>query len=313
MKKIKQYIKSVLKKLNILKEPSECSLFMTEVCNFKCKGCRRSVIEIHKAKELQLETVQALVSKYPQIKSFCIAGQGEPTLCSNFVEIVDFLKNKKKYTFIITNASNISKFIELNTRPDCISISLYGYDNQSYEDYCGVPVFDKVIDNFKSLKEKFPRVGFSYIVNKENYLDLAQVVKLCDEIQPDFLDVFNYLAYDPESDDEVNKIIKSDDFEIINYINSFFTAERKYMNARPSFLNLKDSHFKCNSYSTLINLDGEGNIGGCRVQIVPDAMYGNIHQDKDPFKSQEMRRLRDLSKNNCQPHNTCKYCIKRVV
>jgi radical SAM protein with 4Fe4S-binding SPASM domain len=284
---------------------------MTEICNFKCKGCRRSIIDVHKSKDIDLKIVQKLLSHYPQLKGFCLAGQGEPTLCRNFVEIVDYLKKRKKYVYIVTNASDITKFLELKTAPDSISISLYGFDNDSYQRYCGLAVFDNVIENFKVLKTKFKQVGFSYIVSKENYFELEKVLKLCDEIQPDFLNLVNYLAYDENSEEEINKIINVQDVEIINHINNLLSENRAYVKSTPHYINPDSTCFKCCSYLQAINVDGQGNIGGCRSHIVPDSVYGNIFNEKDAFNSSEMLKLRNLAKNKTAPHDCCKYCFRR--
>lgn len=311
MKKIKKIIKSLLQFLNILKEPSECSLYMTEICNFKCKGCRRSVIDIHNSRELSLETVKKFLSVYPQTRGFCIAGQGEPTLCSNFVEIVEFLIKKRKYVNIITNASNIEKFLKLKVVPNYISISLYGYDNKSYKEYCGLEVFDKVIENFKTLKNKFKNVGFSYFVNKENYLDLEKILKLCDEIKPAFLDINNYLAYDVDSESETNKIIKVNDVDIIQHINNLING-RDYIRSKPNYIDVDSDCFNCASYLTSVSLDGDGNLCGCKTQMVPDPIYGNIYKDKDPFNSFELVRLRNIVKQGKKPHEVCTFCMRRI-
>src|SRR3989304_3833462 len=60
--------------------PTSCSLFMTSKCNFKCPGCRRSVVGIRQTKDMTLNTVKKLISIYPSINLFTIAGLGEPTL-----------------------------------------------------------------------------------------------------------------------------------------------------------------------------------------------------------------------------------------
>jgi len=48
----------------------------------------------------------------------------------------------------------------------------------------------------------------------------------------------------------------------------------------------------------MINLDGDGNIGGCQRQIPPDTSFGNIFTDKDPYNSLEMRKCEKLMYKN---------------
>jgi len=291
-------------------KPRYCSLFMTEICNLKCKGCRRSTVEQHRSNELKLDTIKQLLKSYPGIKSFCIAGQGEPTLCSNFVEIVDYLKSRNKYVLIVTNGTNTEKFNMLQTKPDRISISLYGYDNQSYLSYCGANIYERIVENFKLLKSKFNNVGFSYIVNRENYEDLEKIINFCDNVKPEFLTINNYLAYDPDNFEETNKIITVNDKEIVNFINNI-CKNKAYIDAKPEYIDINKPIFKCSSYHTTINLDGNGNISCCLSQIPPDADFGNIFNDKNPFNSETINNLRKQNYvKNCFAHENCKYCFR---
>ena len=47
-------------KMNISAMPTECTLYLTDVCNFNCSGCRRQTIEKPIHKEIDLELVQRI-------------------------------------------------------------------------------------------------------------------------------------------------------------------------------------------------------------------------------------------------------------
>jgi len=307
---VKKRIKGIFLKRKTI--PKECSLFMTDRCNFKCKGCRRSVLNINKSKEMRLNTVKKLLSLYPNIKSFSIAGFGEPTLCKEFVDIVEFLKKEGKNLNIITNGTNIKQFFNLSCEMRQISVSLYSYDASSYRLYTGVNAYKLVIDNFLQLKEEFDNVGLSYILTRENYRDLDRIIKLCDKIKPEFLDLINYLAYDINNNEETKKIITVKDIKIIKYIDRLCES-RDYIRIKPVYVDFEHPKFNCRSYDSRINLDGDGNIGGCLRQNPPDSSYGNIFKESDPFNSTEMKRLRRLqhtmAKTNKPPHKECDYCF----
>jgi len=304
--------KKTEEKFSLTEIPTESSLFMSDICNFKCKGCRRSVLEMPDSKMLDVSTVKATVEKYPSIKSYCIAGQGEPTLNKNFSEIIDYLRLKKKITFIVTNGSNIEPFLQLKHKPNCISISLYGYDRDSYVSYCGMDVFDRVISNYKQLRKKFKNVGFSFILNKSNYTSLEKVAELCDEIKPAFLNLVNYLAYDVSNAEERDKIIKITDLEIIEYIENV-CVKRKYIKDKPFYLNPENKEFCCNSYFQMLSLDGEGNIGACRSHNVPDESFGNIFNENDPFNSSKMTEIRRAISEGVFPEEACQCCFRRQL
>jgi len=288
--------------------PHSCSLFMTDKCNFKCSGCSRSVIGIKHFKEMTLTTVKKLLSLYPSIDAFCVAGLGEPTLCSNFVDIVNFLRKNEKFVGIITNGTNSNRLLALAYEPNYISISLYGYDNESYLANTGMSAYDTVIETFSKLKLRFKNVGFSYVLNKTKYRDLDKILSLCDDLKPEFLHLVNYLVYDPTITEEVRKIITVKDTEIIDYIDSICVG-RDYIRLKPVYVDFNNLKFNCKSYDYIINLDGDGNIGGCQRQIPPDASFGNVFRDKDPYNSLEMCRLRNLMHSSNHIHEECRFCF----
>lgn len=288
--------------------PQTCTLFMTDRCNFSCHGCYRKMIGINKFNDMKLSTVEKLLSTYPSVNSFCVAGLGEPTLCSDFANIVNYLIEAGKYVGIITNGTNLGEFQKLKHQPAYISISLYGYSNESYKSYCRVPAFEKVIYNYFRLKAVFNRVGFSYIVNKENYKDIGMMLTICDELNPDFLHLVNYLAYDISNPSEIKKIITKQDKEIISAVDTLCEG-RSYVELRPIYIDLDNPGHGCKSYNSLINLDGEGNIGGCQRQIPPSTAFGNIFYDGDPFNSLKMQEMRSAITQNRYPHNECQFCF----
>jgi MoaA/NifB/PqqE/SkfB family radical SAM enzyme/GT2 family glycosyltransferase len=291
-KPVKRFLKELyISKIQRRSKPKSATLFLTERCNFSCEGCRRQHIGINKSKDMTLLTVQRLLSLYPAIERFCIAGQGEPTLCANFLEIADHLIKIGKSVSIVTNGTNPFKILALSYEPDSISISLYGSNRQQYISYTGSDFFEDIVDSFKKLSGRFKNVGISFIVNKANYGELDGILSLCDEIKPAFVDLHNYLAYDPDNKDETSKIITTQDTEIVDYINSVCNG-RGYRINKPIFIDLEKQKLLCRSYSYLINLDGSGNIGGCQRQVTPNPEFGNIFNELDPYNSINMTKLR---------------------
>jgi radical SAM protein with 4Fe4S-binding SPASM domain len=290
--------------------PWSCTLYMTNRCNLKCGSCLRQTRGIRTVGEMKLGTVQKMVSSYPSVDSYCIAGYGEPTLCDDFVAVVDFLKMKRKYVGIITNGTNLERLMELRSTPDYLSISLYGFDNESYTAYCGVPAFERVIANYETLRRRFGNVGFSYITNRETYLVLDRILRLCDDLRPQFVHLLNHLVYEANDEEETQKIITVRDTDIIGKIDEL-CAGRKYIALKPYYIDLEHPGMHCRSYDDVLNLDGEGNIGGCQRKIPPDIRFGNIFQDKDPFNSPEMTKLRKTVNSGCYAHDVCRSCFAR--
>lgn len=287
--------------------PRSCSLFMTTYCNFKCKGCRRELDEEFKLKEMNLETVQQLISVYPSIKYFVLAGYGEPSFCRNFSDVVEFLIEKKKYFGIITNGSNIKPIISLSRIPTSVSFSLYGYDRDSYLDHTGSDAFGNVVKNFTNLKLNNYNVGFSFILNRENYFQLGKIMDLCDKLQPNFLHLHNYLPYSTD-EERISKIITTDDIHILSYIDEV-SNNRDYYIHKLVPIDLQNPTHHCCSHNYVINLDPDGNIGGCMRQVPPDNKYGNIWNCDDPFRNGEMKKIQQKVRKKEDAFELCKYCF----
>ena len=291
-----------------VRTPAQCSLFLTDRCNFACRGCSRNVIGLPESKEMTVALVRKLLDSYPSISGVCIAGLGEPTLCADFGEIVNLLKSSGKYVGVITNGSNPGPLLALTSRPDYISISLYGYDAESYMAYCGVDAFAIAMDTFRKLREQAYNVGFSYFIHHENVDTLPRILSLCDSLKPDFLNLVNYLPYDSCLRSERERLITSADTDIIARVNALIQG-KIYIKARPIYPNLAVPGQGCTSYSTIINLDGSGSIGGCQRQLPPNPKFGSLLTSDDPYNSPVMRRFRDLQAQGCHPHMECRYCF----
>jgi radical SAM protein with 4Fe4S-binding SPASM domain len=256
---------------------------------------------------MTVATVKKLLSIYPSIRFFSLSGQGEPTLCDGFVDVVNFLKQKGKHVEVVTNGTNPEKLLSLVFEPDSISISLYGYDDKSYLAYTGAPAYSKVIEGYLKLRDKLRNVGFSWIVTRENYRQLDHLLPLCDRLQPAFLHLVNYIASSHEGR-EIERIITVKDTEIADYLEDV-CAGRTYVKVKPILVDFDNPQYHCTSYARKINVDGDGNIGGCQRQVPPSSHFGNIFRDEDPYNSPEMRRLRRIAQQRRHPHAECHLCF----
>ena len=298
--------------MNTLYFPREATLYMTKVCNFYCEGCSRQTVGVKTFDDFGIEVVEKALEQYPTLNGFCLAGLGEPTLNKNFVPIVNYLKENKKFVGVITNGSNIKPFQKLDYQPDYVSVSLYGYNKKQYNDYVKLDIFDKVIENFKELKKLNTSVGLSYFVSRDNIKNLKEVISLAENIGADFLNITNYLVYNTSDEKELSKIIYTEDTDLINEIEQILSTTN-IINARPIYLDKDNFSFYCASYRNIINIDGNGNIGGCQRQFQPSKEYGNIFTDTDPYNNGEMKKLQLMIKNSLYPHgDNCKYCFGKM-
>jgi MoaA/NifB/PqqE/SkfB family radical SAM enzyme len=288
--------------------PTSCTVYMTDRCNFKCKGCYRSKIGSNLSKEMTLETIKSLLKSYSSLNSFMIVGLGEPTLADNFTEIVEYLIENNKRVNITTNGFNSTKIMKLKSTPNYVNISLNGFDDNSYKEYTGISCFNEVIESYKNISSLPINVGFSYILTNFNYLSLKKVLEICDDLKPNFLNLFNYIAYDIKNKTDRDKTISVHDKKTIKYIDEF-CSNKKYLITKPKYVDYNNHVFNCKSYSNIINVDGEGNIGGCQRQIPPNQIYGNILETIDPYNSKKMKDCRIKQRKVGIVHEECEFCF----
>lgn len=291
--------------------PTEATLFLTNKCNFLCEDCKRQIQGVNDHADMTLETVKRLLAIYPLINGVCIAGLGEPTLCSEFANIVDYLIKSVKYVGIVSNGSNAESIIGLDRYPNYVSISLYGYDRDSYIKTVKLDTYDTVIKNFSLMRSNLSNIGFSYFINKNNYKQLSKIINIAKEADADFLHITNYLAYDVFDKDELDNIITLNDKDIITEIDGLLST-LKLPGARPVYVDVDKYVFNCPSYRTIINVNGAGDVSACQRQIAPSSEFGNIFDDKDWYNEGRIQECRTKIESGQYPHENCKYCFGKM-
>jgi MoaA/NifB/PqqE/SkfB family radical SAM enzyme len=112
--------------------PVQMSLSMVNRCNLRCAYCgdaQDGTFDTAPKKEFTLEKIKQLFQT-PLCKNAIyvnLAGGGEPLLCKDIVEIVEYLNSRGHLTLLTTNGILLPKFIERLTKAGLtkISISIY--------------------------------------------------------------------------------------------------------------------------------------------------------------------------------------------
>lgn len=288
--------------------PPACALFMTARCNLACAWCRRKTIGPPRTRDLGLAAVRALLKQYPGIGAFAMAGQGEPTLAEEFADVVRFLADEGKRLILDTNGVNSRGLDGLGGCFTRISLSLYGHDRDSFRQYTGVDGFDAVLRSWDVYKRVAGETAITSILDRDRPGSLGQVLDLCDRLQPDVVLLYNPLCYDPLDSRQRAKIITAQDEALIADI-SAAAAGRPYAVHLPPFPDFSTPRNSCRSYCEVINMDGDGNIGGCLRKVVPDGSFGNVFTDADCFNTPAMTRLRRRQMVGYPAHPECADCF----
>ncbi|MDR2096980.1 MAG: radical SAM protein [Spirochaetaceae bacterium] len=112
--------------------PIQISLSMVNRCNLRCSYCgdaQDGTFDNAPKKEFTLEKIKQIFQT-PLCKNAAyvnLAGGGEPLLCRDIVEIVEYLSSQGHLTLLTTNGLLLPKFIERLTKAGLakISISIY--------------------------------------------------------------------------------------------------------------------------------------------------------------------------------------------
>jgi len=153
--------------------PVSINLDLTSACNFACPFCVDSKL-VNAGKSLTLAEVQRTVDTLHShgLLSIILIGGGEPTLHSDFGEIVRYIKKKKLQIGIVTNGSRLEKIeaiAEALTEKDWVRISI---------DAAGEEVFqalhqpktrvtlEGILEKARKVKRKNPAVslGYSFVI-----------------------------------------------------------------------------------------------------------------------------------------------------
>ena len=172
-------------KRNRLCLPIAGNFELTARCNFNCPMCyvHMSADEVEK-KGRELTTEQwinlAEVARNKGMLFILITG-GEPFVRKDFFEIYGAMKKMGLMVSINSNGSMLEgEILEklLADPPFRINISLYGGCNETYQRMCGLPMYDKVLKNIITLKERGVDVRLNLSITPYNCDDIEKIYNI---------------------------------------------------------------------------------------------------------------------------------------
>lgn len=159
-------------------------LLLTEKCNLNCKMCIRGD---KSNRELSLCDIKGIQSIEELSTHDIVITGGEPTLCKNFIQIVDFLKGKCKSLSICTNGTT-DYYINKDFLDSKVSIQISLDGTREIHDLIrGENSFDQIINTISKLEALEIPFTVSSVVNKNN--------TFCMKNLADILGGYKYLKY----------------------------------------------------------------------------------------------------------------------
>lgn len=162
---------------------------LTARCNFNCPMCyvHMGADEVEKkGKELTAKQWIDLARCAKDMGMvFVLLTGGEPFIRPDFFEIYHEMKQMGLLISINTNGSLLKGEVLdklLADPPFRMNISLYGGSNDTYRKMCGLPAFDTVLGNIKTLKEAGVDVCINLSITGFNCDDLEKIHKISESL-----------------------------------------------------------------------------------------------------------------------------------
>jgi len=173
----------------VLPHPTSLMLEVTNLCQLKCITCPREYL-LGRAMDkghMDLEAARELIDKnHVYLDSIGLTGLGETLLYPHLVELLDHIRKRNKgiHVFISTNAQQPDAPAVVDAiadKIDALQISIDG-SGEVFEKIRRNSSWDKYLANVKEIvritRGRRARVKFNMVVLKENYYQMAEVVRL---------------------------------------------------------------------------------------------------------------------------------------
>lgn len=155
---------------------------LTARCNFNCPMCYVHMTQEQVQQAGKELTAQQWLSIARQAQQqgmlLALLTGGEPLVRKDFFEIYKGMKQLGLMVSINSNGSMLQgKILEefLKDPPFRFNISLYGGSNDTYAGMCGLPVYDRVKENIRALRQAGVEVSLNLSITPYNCQDIENI------------------------------------------------------------------------------------------------------------------------------------------
>ncbi|MFH1359717.1 MAG: radical SAM protein [Candidatus Omnitrophota bacterium] len=276
----------------------------TGACNHRCIFCGLDFME-YKARSLDTALLKERLKELGElgVKSIMYAGEGEPFLHRDIVEIIQHTKNSGIDVAVTTNGVLFSKEKAENSLGYMEWIKI-GIDAGTKETYakihrCREQDFDRLIENMKEAVRIKRKSGYSCAIGAQalllpdNQKEMVGLAKLIKDIGLDYLVVKPYSQH-PQSKTKQYSEIKYDDYGGLEEQLSQLKSDKFQVIVRIHTMRKWDDKKKeyecCLALPFWSYIDAGGNVWGCSVYLGDERFfYGNINEQsfKEIWESQK--------------------------
>ena len=183
--------------------PVNGSLELLPLCNMNCDMCYVRLSKAEMEQKGRLRTKEEWIKLAHQMKDagtlFLLLTGGEPLLFPGFKELYIELQNMGMILTINTNGTLIDEewadFFQ-KYKPRRMNITLYGADDQAYEQLCHYPGgFQKTVNAVRLLRDREIDVKINGSITSKNEEDIRKILDIADDLDAAVnLDTYMYPA-----------------------------------------------------------------------------------------------------------------------
>ena len=162
---------------------------LTARCNFDCPMCYVHLKQEDIDAQGRELTARQWIDLARQARDagmvFALLTGGEPFVRKDFFEIYHAMKELGLLISINTNGSMLSGETLrrlLEDPPFRVNVSLYGGSNETYCGMCGLPAYDRVVENIAALKAAGVDVRLNLSITPYNRQDLRDICRKAEEL-----------------------------------------------------------------------------------------------------------------------------------
>lgn len=309
-------------------KPTHISIFATDRCNLSCDMCPTHTTKFPNrynyrhlpTENFSLDLLRYVLDLYPAAIRLSIIGTGEPLLNT---KLFDMIEEGAKRNLIVDTVSNglvLGNYLEdiVTSELDRISISINGHTSWEFNRMSGNPeqYYSIILNNVKDLVKmrgkgnKFPRIGTSFIVDRYNYHYMSEMIVVAEELGVDEITFLHFLASPYENFSSEERCLYADDPKVVKKLSNLMSKKYRCDVTWPYLLERSEGKRRiCRWPFSILQIDGDGNVGGCPTQILNMHENGKVF-DEDPWNNEyfmDLRR-RHLQGDLFGPCESCVEC-----
>ncbi|SHK40642.1 radical SAM/SPASM domain-containing protein [Tepidibacter formicigenes] len=311
---------------------------ITNICNFKCKHCYSNAVSYKSEEELSTKEVKKVIDDLASINvPVILLSGGEPLMRDDIFEIIKYIKYKGISVSLSTNGSLITQDtarILKDLGIGYVGISLDG-TSKTNDYFRGVNgAYDSIVNAIKNCKEVDQKVGLRFTIQKKNYKEVKDILKLVDEMDIPRICFYHLVPSgrgqsiidDMLSHDEIKYVIDALYYYVKNMVNEnknikeiltvanftdgvYVYLKEKDANQKERILELLKRNGGNRSGSAIANIDYRGNV--YPDQFFKSHILGNVKENsfseiwngENIFLS-ELRNKKEKVKGRCK---SCEY------